>query len=352
MSNKTNTIKVIKRKLAAVDLIKSGISVKSVSNLCNKTEEKINNWVNSECLLQYRLRNLDNSQVDDTCNKNKNISPNVSKNDFDKNNSKSEKICKIFHFINDDKLKAIQMHECGQNLKAIAKQFNTTGSTIARWIKNKNQIIEHEKNLLEVKMLYENGETVSNIARKFNVPNYTALKWIKDKQSVNESSLSNITKITETSNQTYKVNNEKAVDKINFDFQKAQIKLAHNNAFKEFSTDITFSEKLEAIKRYENGELLIDIAQMLNCQQKTIVSYIKTKKTVISKLKCERKSNEYNGKNDNIKKSLRVQLEVVMMHENGETVENIASLLNVKIEIIKNWIDSNINVIRKFNKAL
>lgn len=351
MSNKSNTIKVIKSKLAAVELMKGGISVKSVSNLCNKTEEKINDWVKSESLLQYRLRNLENLQVD-ICKNNKTISPNLINNVFVENNSNSEEICKIFHFSTEHKLKAIQMYGGGQNLKAIAKQLNTTGSTIARWIKNKNQIIEHEKNLLEVKMLYENGETVSNIARKFNVPNYTALKWIKENHSVNESLLSNITKITETSKKTCKINNENAVNKINFDFQRAQIKLAQDNVFKEFNTDITFSEKLEAIKRYENGELLIDIAQILNYQQNTIISWIKTKKTVISKLNCEKKSNEYNGKKDNIKKSFRVQLEVVMMHENGETVENIASLFNVKIEIIKNWIDSNINVTRKLNKVL
>ena len=255
-----------------------------------------------------------------------------------------------------NKLKAVKKFENGENVMDIAKEYNVSFGMIYYWQKNKEKI---KKEILESKM---NKNDEINVSDKFSKKN----KSDKVDENDNMREKDQVMK-TKGSFLNPPVNGS---DKTN--------KKLHNNS------EITLKDKLKAVRKFENGENVMDIAKKYNVSFGMIYYWAKNKKKIKKEI-LESKMNKNNEINENDKFSkknksdkfvkygeikektpvmesnspildppanfndktheqmhcisLITKLKAVKMFESGTSLEFIAKRFNTTIKTVKQWVE-------------
>ena len=273
-------------KLAAIKQIENGKSLKEVSNNYNVSPLTILCW----------LRNK------------------KQQNEIDENNNiEMVKIKNRIHrkgiISTLEKLNAINRYDNGDSAKEIALDLNVNFITVHKWRQQKEillsdlkeELIANEGNTdsnntkkvnqtfsidqkLDAVKRYENRETSLKIGYDMNIHPSNIRRWFNNKEKLLLSKLSNdiSTKEKDVIENCSEFTLDKAQNEIDKNENIENKEIKRKRKFK-----ISILEKINALKRYENGEEITKIACDLNVTRKTFLCWIRTKEKIISKASTE-----------------------------------------------------------------
>lgn len=177
-----------------------------------------------------------------------------------------------------------------QSNSEISRNLMSKQIIINRNIISSNQIIDeniktrHKKEVkgrmsilekLNAIRRYEKGETLKSISSDFNVSFNTISYWIKNKEKLQKSFL-------KVCKHSIDENENEILSNLN---EKIEQKITEENIFTKYGrSQIYILKKLKAIKRYENGESLTNIACNLNKTPATILYWIRNKEKLLSRI--------------------------------------------------------------------
>jgi len=183
-------------------------------------------------------------------------------------------------------------------------------------MENKSTCIKYQ---MEAVIMLENGTPVEEIAQLYKTSTNEIYHWFETKYII-ENSLylnpENVPRQNELSDfdeifndvvkRVYENNENNDLNILNEIQDKSRTESVISNQMKTFRNKVSLHEKVEAVKMFENGISIREIAKKYDNLHSTIHYWIKTKEVLIAKLNKESDSSNDKDKNDKHNKSFRV----------------------------------------------